>query len=206
VGFAAAVFLVFPFAGSRHQTYLLPFLAAGISAALASPQRGRALLLLLLGAVIAPLWVTRAMPDNNPRVLPRGDMTAAITYVARMVPRGSPLFVDFETREVLRYYLARNDTSLDTVRSEAAVEESLGGYRVVLAPRKDALWAFRPDDALERVTESARTLGVPPGDPLWVVSAAWLEASLASRLPAGGDRDVKEFGHISVIGVLAQER
>jgi len=33
VGFIAALFRVFPFAGSRHQTYLLPFLAAGISAA-----------------------------------------------------------------------------------------------------------------------------------------------------------------------------
>jgi hypothetical protein len=46
VGFAAAVAQVFPFAGSRHQTCLLPFLAAGIAAALAWLQRGWAVPLL----------------------------------------------------------------------------------------------------------------------------------------------------------------
>ncbi len=205
-GFAAAVLLVFPFAGSRHQTYLLPFLAAGISAALAWLRRGRAVPLLMLGAVIAPIWVTRAAPDNDPRTLRKGDMTAAIEYIGRMIPRGAPLFVDLETREVLRYYLARKDPTLDTLRSEAGLEERLGGYRVVLAPRKDALWAFRPDDAVERVIESARALVVPPSDPVWAVSAAWLEPSLASRLPAAGDCDVREFGRISVIRVLSQKR
>jgi uncharacterized membrane protein len=208
VGFAAAVAQVFPFGGSRHQTYLLPFLAAGISAALAYLQRRWAVPLLLVGVVIAPLWITRALPDNNTRALPIGDMTAAIEYIGRIVPRGAPLFVDWETMQVLRYYLTRNDTSLDTLRSEAGseagVEERLGGYRVVV-PR-ETMWAFRPDEALEQVNESARALGVPPGDPLWVVSAAWLEPSLASRLPPGGGRDVKEFGRISVIRFLAQER
>jgi Dolichyl-phosphate-mannose-protein mannosyltransferase len=210
VGFAAAIFRVFPFAGTRHQTYLLPFLAAGFSAALSWLQRGRAVPLLLLGAVIAPFWVTHAVPDNDPRGMPIGDMTGAIEYVRRMVPQGSPLFVDHGTREVLGYYLARNDTSLDTLRSFNRVEEPLGSYRVV-EPRKDMwLWSFRSDEVLEvleqQVTESARALGVPPGDPLWVVSVTWNAPSLASRLPAGRDRDVKEFGRISVISFLGQER
>ena len=199
VGFAAAVFRVFPFAGSRHQTYLLPFLAAGISAALACLQRGRAVLLLLLGAVAVPIWVTRTAPDNNMQALPIGDMTAAIEYVRRMVPRESPLFVDYETRQVLWYYLARNDTKLGHFALQSRVEERLGDYRVVV-PR-EYVWAFRPDEVLEQVTESARALRVPPPDPLYILSAAWLEPSLASRLPARRDRDVKEFGRISVIKV-----
>jgi hypothetical protein len=58
---------------------------------------------------------------------------------------------------------------------------------------------------VEEVTEAARTIGVPSGDPLCVVSVAWKEPSLASRLPAGGDRDVKEFGRITVISILAQK-
>jgi hypothetical protein len=206
VGFATAVFLIFPFAGSRHQTYLLRFLAAGISASLRYLQRGWPVGLLLLGVLVAPLWAIRAKPDNNLRVLPEGDMTAAIEYVRRMVPKKSPLFVDYETREVLRYYLGPNDTTLDTAFSEDEIEECLGGYRVVLAPRKDALWAFRADDAIERVTESARALGVPPDNPLWIFSAAWLEPSLASRLQPGTGGDKEEFGRISVIRLDAQER
>ncbi len=197
VGFAAAIFRVFPFAGSRHQTYLLPFLAAGISAVFAGLQRGWAITLLLLGTVIVPAWVTRTAPDNNPRDLPIAKMNAAIEYVDRMIPRGAPLFVDHETREVLRYYLTRNDTSFGTSRSKAGVEEWLGGYRVVVPIKY--VWAFRPDEVLEQVHESARTLGVPPSDPLWVFSTPWLEPSLASRLPVEENRDVKEFGRISLI-------
>jgi dolichyl-phosphate-mannose-protein mannosyltransferase len=215
VGFAAAVFQVFPFAGSRHQTYLLPFLAAGISAGLAFLPGRLAVPLLLLGAVIAPFWATRTAPDNSTRAGPIGDMTAAIEYIGRMIPRGSPVFVDYKTREVLRYYLARNEPR-DTLRPEAVVEEQLGGYCVVgLVSRMPSLtrdphpspivWAFRPDEALQQITESARALGVPSGDPLWIVSVAWSEPSLASRLPARGDRDFKEFGRISVIRVSAQK-
>jgi len=202
VGFVAAAFQVFPFAGSRHQTYLLPFLAAGIAAALTCLHRRWAVLLLLSGAVLAPFWVTRTAPENNRQNQPIGDMAAAITYVDQTVPYESPLFVDYETREVLRYYLTRNDTSMDILRSNVVVEEQQGRYRVVV-PQK-YVWAFRPNEALEQVNESARALDVPSGDSLWVFSAAWYSAPLASRLPADEAREGKEFGLISVIKIKRQ--
>jgi Dolichyl-phosphate-mannose-protein mannosyltransferase len=206
VGFAAATVKVFPFAGSRHQTYLLPFLAAGLSAGLAWLPRRRAVTVLLLCAVVAPpLWVFGTTPENNLRVMPKRDMTAAIEYVRRTIPQGSPLFVDYDTRDVLSYYLARNDASLDTLHSRPVLEERLGGYRVIVPGIHSA--AFRPEDALQQVAESARTLGVPPGDPLWVVSVSWVWIpSLASRLPAGGDIETKEFGRISVIKLSNWDR
>ncbi len=204
VGFVAALLRVFPFAGSRHQTYLLPFLAAGIAAAFAWLPRGLALPVLLLGVAIAPLWAIHSSPENDGRVESIGAMTAAIDYVGRMVPRGTPLFADDMTRDVLRYYLARNDTALDVVRPEEGVEEWLGGYHIVI-PRTPSL-DFLPAEVIEEVKETAPAVGVPPGDPLWVMSVAWKEPSLASRLPAGADHDAREFGHISVIRVLAQKR
>ncbi|MGA8151714.1 MAG: glycosyltransferase family 39 protein [Terriglobales bacterium] len=200
VGFTAAVLHVFPFAGSRHQTYLLPFLAAGISAGLLWLQRAQAISLLLLGTLLVPLWAARTAPDNSRRILPKGGMTAAIEYIRRMIPPGTPVFVDYETRHVLRYYLARNDPRLDTLLPNSEVEESLGGYRVVIP--KEYVWAFRPNDVLEQVNESAGALGVAPGSPLWIITTAWLDPSLASRLPMGGDLDAEEFGRISVIKAL----
>jgi Dolichyl-phosphate-mannose-protein mannosyltransferase len=205
MGFVAAVLHVFPFAGSRHQTYLLPFLAVGISAALAWLPRGQAVPLLLLGVVIAPVWVAHSAPENDPRALPRVAMTETIDYLGRTVPRGEPLFVDDVTLDDLRYYLARNETRLDTWNSNAGVEERLDGYLVVV-PRMHSQIAFLPAEMVEEVTDSARALGLPPGDPLWVVSAAWKEPSLGSRLPVGADREVKEFGRISVIRIAQKRR
>jgi hypothetical protein len=59
---------------------------------------------------------------------------------------------------------------------------------------------------IKEVSEAARMIGVSPGSRVSVISVAWKEPSLASRLPAGGDRDVKEFGRISVISIAVQIR
>jgi hypothetical protein len=203
VGFIAALFRVFPFAGSRHQTYLLPFLAAGISAAFAWVPRGRAVPILLLGAVVAPFWAIHSSPENDARVMPISAMTAAISYIGRTVPPGTPLFADDMTRDVLRYYLSRNDKAFDLGRFKEGSEEWLGGHRFVIP--HTAPPAFRPADVVDEITEAARMIGVPSGDPLRVVSVAWKEPSLASRLSAGENRDVKEFGRISVISILSRK-
>jgi hypothetical protein len=190
VGFAAAIAEVFPFAGSRHQMYLLPFLAAGIAASLAWLPRGvSAPLLLLTGAIVTPLWANRPAPDNDCRVTPKRDMTEAIGYVSKTIPRGSPLIADYQTRALLRYYLAANDTNF--------VGEHLGDYLVPVSRTFD----FRADEVFDQVMESARVLGLPPGETLWVVSAGWVDPNLSLRF-SGGNCSVKKFGRISVIRIL----
>ena len=203
VGFAAAIFRVFPFAGSRHQIYLLPFFAAGGAAAFCWPKRGRSVILLLLAVAVAPFWASRTTLDNDRQAQPKGNMTAAIEYIVRVVPKGARLFVDGETFNLLAYYLAGNDTTLDRWPGpQWNTEQQMGDYRVVVVvPGKESVIHFRDDEALDQVNESARVLEVSPIDPLWVVSVSWFQKSLASRIPTGGDLDAKEFGRISVIKI-----
>ena len=196
VGFATAIFRVLPFAGSRHQTYLLPFLAAGFAAALAWIPRRLVVPLLLAVVVYVPLWVALTPPDNSQRTVPMRDMTAAINYVHQVVPRDAPLFMDDKTRFILKYYLGGYDRNLDSWQHRN--DEKFGDYQVI-SPRTFG-WVFNPKDALARVNESAKDLGVPRGQPLWIVSVAWLDAEpLASGVSAGSYRSAKEFGAISVI-------
>jgi len=195
-GFGTAIFRVLPFAGSRHQTYLLPFLAAGFAAAVAWIPRKLVVPLLLAGVVYAPLWIARTPPDNSQRTVPMMDMTAAINYIHQVVPRNAPLFMDLKTRFILKYYLGGHDPNLDSW--PRGNDEKFGDYPVI-APRTFG-WVFSPKDALTRVNEAAKDLGVPRGQPLWVVSVAWLDwEALASGLSAGDYRSAKEFGAISVI-------
>jgi hypothetical protein len=197
LGLIAGICHVLPFAGSRHQTYMLPFVAAGLSAALTWISRRLALLLVLLCLVTAPHWVAHNPPDNNPRFASIHDMKAAMVYVSQTIPRDTPVFADDETHYVLRYYLGRNDSSLAAWRLHASSDEIVGGRRIV-SPRNYA-WAFSGNDALPRANEAARVIGMAHGDPLWIVSVAWLDAPLASRLPAGSLLSAREFGSISVI-------
>jgi hypothetical protein len=202
VGFACAIIRVFPFAGSRHQAYLLPFLAATLAASLACLPRKSAVLFLLAGVVIAPFWVARARPDNDPRTVPLSNMIAATQYIDGVTPPGAPLFTDYDTRAVLRYYFTRNDRSFDRlIRLNAPGEEQLGRYRVVVP--QDAGWNFRPDEVLQQVAQSAQVSGVPPCEPLRIVSLAWWAPSLAAQLPLNDHRQAKEFGLISVMKVLS---
>ena len=183
LGFATAVCQVLPFAGSRHQTYLLPFLAVGFSAALTWMPRTWMAPLLLLGVVLAPHWLTHNPPDNNPRILPIRDMTAATNYIQQAVPRGSPLFVDEQTRYLLGYYLGRNDSSLDSQRPLRS-NERIDGRRIV-APR-GYVWSFNPKETFPQLNDSAGTLGLVPTEPLWVVSAAWARDSTRNTASGRG--------------------
>lgn len=197
MGFIAAIFKVFPFAGTRHQTYLLPFFAAGLAAGFGLLHRRLALPLLLLGVMIVPRWVEHLTLENDRSLMPLSDMTAALSTIHSTIPAGTPIVVDRVTRFVLGHYLSRNDKSLDSVVPKSGVESRLGGYRIVV-PQKYIL-VFSPYDVLDQADQSARVACVPAGDPVWIVSIAWAPPSLASRLPAGCDCDAKEFGAIGVI-------
>lgn len=201
IGFAAAVAQVFPFTGSRHEAYLLPFFAAGFSAALAWLPRRRTVMVLLLLAVIAPpVLLVGTTPDNNPRKMAKSDMTAAIQFVHKTLPKGSLLFVDRDTRDVLRYYLGRNDKNLDVWSRELSADERVGDYRLIVASTR--LPGFKPYQALGKVADSARRIGVPPSEPLWIFSVRWVwSPALASQLPTSsyGHVESREFGNISVI-------
>ena len=201
VGFVAAICRVLPFAGDRHQTYLLPFVAAGFSAVLTSMRRSLAATFLLLGVLLASVGATLTTREYKSRILPIGDMAAAIAYMEGNIPRDAWLFVDDQTRYLLGYYLARNDSSLYLLPEPMAfpVVEELRGYRVV-TPRK-WVWSFIPNETIAQMSEATRVLGVPPSDSLWIVSAGWRGGALASQLPAGSYHYAKEFGKISVINL-----
>jgi hypothetical protein len=121
-----------------------------------------------------------------------------------MVPQAAPIFVDGQTMDLLKYYLARNAANLDAwpgIRQGAT--EQLGNYRIVVVmSENEAILRFRPDEMLEPLAEAARLQGLPSGSPLWVVSWSWSAPPLVSRLPAKEHYDGHEFGNISVVRVV----
>lgn len=210
VGFAAAAVHAFPFAGTRHQAYLLPFLAVGVAACLTWLPQWWAVRVLIAAIVTAgPFWILHGGTDNDRRYLPLRDMNRAIEYIHDTIPPGATLFADRETREILEYYLARYDHNLDRFREGQVTggksqEEGLGGYRVVVPSRR--VWGFSLDGLLHEVNTSRSALGVPPGGPLWIVKGDWYLRSSESVSPPGAAPDAKQFGVIRVIQTNAPDQ
>ena len=195
VGLAAAVAHVFPFAGSRHQTYLLPFIAMGFSSALGLVKRHLAPVLLLVGAAAAPIWILRVPPDSGPWIQSVRDMSSAISYLHQEIPLGAPIIVDDQTRFILAYYLGRDDAGLYIPSSGLDNGRIVGGYR--LYEPSSYVWSFSPNGAFTQEKETARSMALPPGTPIWFVSVN--NVSFASQFPKESIRRAGEFGKISII-------
>jgi hypothetical protein len=199
-GFVAALCQVFPFAGSRHQTYLLPFLAAGLSAAFEWIPRRWVVPILLLGTSIAPFWISRTSPDNSPRSQSISDMTEAVNYVHSNIPRGVAIFVDEETRLELEHYLAQDRADPNGVHFLPDGSETVDGYRLI--PPANYTWSFYPGAVLTQANQRASELAIPRSSPLWLVSVARMDPPLAPRLSFEQMHSSRVFGVISVIEVV----
>jgi hypothetical protein len=198
VGFIAALCQVFPFTGSRHQTYLLPFVAAGLSAAFEWIPRRWAVPILLLGTSIAPFWISRTSPDNNPANQSISDMTEAISYIHSNVPRGAAILVDDETRFELEHYLDRDQTKRVHYLPDGS--DIVDGYHLIVPA--DYTWSFNSSAVVKQANQRANELAIPRSNPLWLVSVAWLDPPLAPRLPVEQMRSSRVFGVISVIEIV----
>jgi 4-amino-4-deoxy-L-arabinose transferase-like glycosyltransferase len=197
VGFIESVMKMFVFAGTRDQTYLLPFFALGLAAALKWIPRGFAPLVLALGVAFAAIWATAITASNDPRIYHVRNMRAAVNYINSAVPAGAPLFVDEQTRLELSYYLGRDDASLDRYDRHLDNEQVLNGHRII-SPGNS--WMFSLGQPLTQIDQSAQAAGVAPGSPIWIVSLQHPKPiPLASALPPGTSSNARAWGGVSVI-------
>jgi hypothetical protein len=200
LGCAVAVVRLLPFGGTRHVTYLLPFVAAGIAVAVTRVLLRKLSLVVLAGVVVAPVWLIVAPPANSLNKMGRAHMTAALDYLHDVVPSNAIIYTDRETHLVLAYYLQRGQRDLRLPYSERFQETRLGDYRVVSNAEE---WRFMPQTLPADIAELSRVWQLPPGQPVWVAAVGWsIGRPLDVRLPheAVVRRD---FGPITLLQTAA---
>lgn len=205
-----------PYGGSRHNLYLMPF-AVGLAGYCLAVLTRRRLAVLVPGLVLLlPVWVLLApkpgMRIADPR---RSVMDAAIAHVRQTIPGGATIFCDFQTSQLLGYYLGRSDfADFPRAVSELGsgddyVTQSFSRYRVVSPVR---YWSFVPEDfgaELRRFKERIR--GVEDSSGLVrMVSAGWGPTLCDERnrvFPDFECEQVKTFGdNIAVFAVKPRLR
>ena len=130
---AFAIADTYPYGGTRHSAFLLPFAVMGISLAIArlfrqglAPSLGLAILLV----AVCQLFGAPHRPYMHREDQRRRNMTQALDAIRRDVSPDDLILVDFQTSFLLRFYLCP-EVSPAGLPSADFKTYTCGGYRVI---------------------------------------------------------------------------
>ena len=199
IGFALAG--VYPYGGTRHNVFLILFATAVIGAVIERIVRGRMVVLLVGAVVILPLWnLTAPKPSYRIPDQRRQVMQSGVSYVRQTVAPGSFIFCDFQTSQLLAYYLdPKAITEVPSAVTELGsgaqfLEYRYSGYRVVTEVKS---WSFTADDFADELARFRESFRVPEETSVWVVDAGWGPAVVSEQSHSFPDFEsgrVKTFG------------
>ena len=170
----AALARVYPYGGTRHSAFLLPFAMAGVSIALAHFLRSR----LALGVVAALLisLLCNMFPSHRAPYMSRqeqssANMKAALDFIHQEVSPREPLFTDYQTSLMLHYYLCARQPVAMSRSVPGLLSFECGGHRVISADWNT--FAFTPRSFADRWQTLVAKYNLAPGSRVWVTQMGW---------------------------------
>ena len=168
----AALIGVYPYGGSRHSLYLMPFAVAGFSFLAGKLLQQRLLPILVVAVLVVPYWQRHRLAD--PQQMARKEqrielMRDAMSYLRASVPPSEPVFGDYQSNILLAYYLGRESPPDPPRECGSAQEVTYGPYHVVVIGGWSATSA-QFVAALNR-WQTACTHASP--GPVWVFDGGW---------------------------------
>ena len=193
---AAAIVDLYPYGGTRHSAFLIPFAVASVSLAIAMLTRRLSLALTVAVVVVAvcQLFGAPHRPYMRREDQRRGNMTQAIDAIRQRIAPDDVIFVDFQTGFLLRFYLCP-EVSFRGLPPSASRTFSCGGHRVIsLTSETNVLTAnLFP----RRWDEMVHTYALKPGQTVWIFQAGWdiaLARGLREKVPEFRDLKADSFG------------
>ena len=159
---AAALVRAYPYGGTRHSSFLVPFALAAVGVASARLLRGR----IVLGIAVALLvsLLCNLLPSRRLRYMSAEDqrkehMTAAIDAL-QTLPAGEPIFTDYQTNLLLGHYLC-HQRPIEQDRTVAGfLSYECGGRKVIVA----STFLFTPRDFYGQWQTMTRAYGFHQGE------------------------------------------
>lgn len=189
---------VYPFGGSRHNSFLAVFVFTGIAIALArfSPRRSwitpAVVVTLLLICNLFPAPTGAYIP---PRDQSRKQMQAATSFLRQNVPPGAVILTDDQGGTLLSYYLCQNKVIQFTLPFQHLFEAPCGPLRVISSDPRH--WMFQAATFPADLHTLEQTYALRPGQQLWLFQAGWLidkESDLRAELAQFGCPATHDFG------------
>jgi hypothetical protein len=184
----------YPYAGTRHNSFLAPFAVAGMAIAVgawrSSWQWTKTLVLL------AAMAACNLFPAPGPAIRPRNQskelMARAAEFLRQSPPPGSYLIADTQSALLLGYYVCGH--AVVDLRDPRPFQASDCGANRAIASR---VWAFGPADFPSQLRQMAETSRLDPQASVWLFSAGWRSETtpeFRARLRAYGCSAPKQFG------------
>jgi hypothetical protein len=198
----AAIVDLYPYGGTRHSAFLVPFAVVGVSLAIGRLTRprlfsavGAAVSVAILLVAVCQLFGAPHRPYMRREDQRRSNMTQALGAIRNRVSPGDVIFVDFQTTFLLRFYLCP-EVSPSSLPASDFRTYTCGGYRVVSTGSETNV--LTADLFLRRWEEMVSACGWKPGQTIWIFQAGWdiaLAQELQERVPEFRNLKAESFGH-----------
>jgi hypothetical protein len=192
-----ALFGLYPYGGTRHNSYLAGFAMSGIAVALArwkiSKNWAKAL------TIVAVLAVCNLFPSPTGQYIRAKDqdrkwMSQAVRRL-QSLPPGSVIFTDGQGGLLLSYYFCHARVVQVQEPFQPFQNSPCGVYRIIsLDPDR---WIFQARLFPNELQAMQQAYGLRPGSTVWLFQAGWLidkEEDLHAVLRQYGDGNPQQFG------------
>jgi 4-amino-4-deoxy-L-arabinose transferase-like glycosyltransferase len=210
VNCAVAIAGIYPYGGTRHNSYLALFALTGTAVGLASwrPRhawwRTLTVILCLAACNFFPSPPPLIRARNHKRVL----MNEAVAFLRQSAPPGSIVFTDYQSGLLLGYYACGHGVVQVFLPVDPFSKMKCGPYTVISAPPQK--WKYYSDEFPGQLASAAQMYGVAPGTRIWLFDAGWITDSapaLTKELPNLGCPAPRTFGeNILVCELTVAER
>jgi hypothetical protein len=204
----AAIVDLYPYGGTRHSAFLIPFAIVGVSLALVKLIRERmavALSLAVLVVAVCQVFGSPHRPYMRAEDQRRSNMTQAMETIRQKVAPEDVIFVDFQTSFLLRFYLCPEIGFAGLPPAEFRTY-SCGGYRVISTSSETNV--LTADVFRRRWKEMVKANDLKPGQAVWIFQAGWdigLARQLQEQIPEFRDLKAESFGQNISLFKLAVE-
>ena len=177
---AAALVRAYPYGGTRHSSFLLPFALAAVAMALARLLRGRialGIIVVLVVSLVCNLFASKRLPYMSAESQRMQNMTAAIDLLRRLPP-GEPIFTDYQTSLSMGHYLC-DQRPIEQDRNIAGfVSYECSGHKVIATTNA---FLFTARNFYDQWQTMLSKYGIRPGAKVCVTQMGW-SAYLAYEL------------------------
>jgi hypothetical protein len=198
LGCAAAFAGKYPYGGTRHSAFLIPFALAGVGVALVrllGRRPGRALALALVLTGLCNLFPAHRQPYIARADQSRARMNQALNFIGAQIPPSEPIFSDFQSSLLLGHYLCGQRV--------ISYDRSVAGFRVAqcgswrLIATTAETFAFTPQTFFSKWSQMTGAFGLKPGQKVWIIQQGWNIGFPEDLRGFQGfkDLDVHAFGH-----------